>query len=210
MRTSTLVVLTSAMIVGAAPTGSSAENAAPAAAVNAFHAYLHSNQLESKWEGEPATLQSPEIQAAYGGRQFVYTFKAPPVPPGAPMPDVIARYKEALQEHEKHSLRLTAAIDNAQNVSPMEKPEDFNRGLMPIKSDADARTAAAAILSLFNTGDIRPTVINASEVTVMRTPAGWTCQVSRPRAFDGTVSFNAGGKVTSVVKKLNYTRPVPS
>lgn len=181
-----------------------------AAAVSAFHQYLTTNQLDAKWEGEPAALQSPEIQAAYGGRQFYYTFKAPPVQPGAPMPDVIARYKQALDEYEKHSLRLTAAIDAAQNVVPMQKPDDFNHGLMQVKSDSDARTAAAAILSLLNTDDIRPTVVSASEVTVTRTPTGWTCQVSRPRAFDGTVTFNASGKVVSAVKKLNYTRPVPS
>ena len=180
-------------------------------AVNAVHGYLVANQLDARWQGEPIPLESAELRAAYPDRQFYFTFKAPPPPPGAPMPDVLARHAQAMNEYRKNSLRLTVAVDAAQTVAAMEKAGDFNQGLQPITTDAEARNAAAAILSLINTETARPGVIHASEVTVTRAAEGWTCVVNQqPKGIAGTVVFDSAGKCVSATKQLNYQPPVPS
>jgi hypothetical protein len=207
MRMRCFALLVGAIIFGVAPLGFSAEQ--NAAAISAFHDYLSKNRLDARWEGDPARLDSTEIKTAYGDRQFYFTFKAPPLPPGAALPDLIARYKRAKEEYQKHSLRLTVGIDSAQNVVPFQKAEDFNVGLMPVKSDNDARTAAAAILSLIGTERVHPGVVSAREVMVTGTNFGWRCRVSRSKGFDGTVVFDPSGRCTTASKELNYVPPMP-
>jgi len=174
-----------------------------------FRDHLVKNQLHLKWDGAPMRLDSAEIRQAYGDRRFYFTFKAPPVPPGANWPAVIKRHKEAMAEYEKHSLRITVGIDKEQRTDRFQTAQDFNNGLIPVKTDEDARAAAAAILSLIGNDQVHPQVIHANEVRVTGTRFGWTCTVTQPRGIDGKVVFDPSGRCISATKNLNYVPPVP-
>jgi hypothetical protein len=192
------------------PLASAANTDLPEADAAAFRAHLVQKQLDSRWEGNPYRLESTEIQRAYGDRRFYFTFKAPPVPPGARLPELIERYQKALEAHQKHSLRVTVGIEDGGGADTYRTAEDFNVGLMPISSDEDARVAAAAILSLIGNDQVYPLVINAKEVSVTQTRTGWTCRVNQqPKGIDGTVVFDASGRCVSATKNLNYRPPVP-
>src|SRR4051812_182186 len=96
-------------------------------AVTAFRNFLTSTKLDAQWEnGDLMQIDSAELRAAYGGRQFYFTFKPAPLPPGAAFPSAIARYKAALEEYSKHSLRLTVGVDQALNVTKFQLANDFN------------------------------------------------------------------------------------
>ena len=177
--------------------------------VATFRNHLVQNKLDTRWDGPPARIDSEEIRRAYGDQRFYFTFKAPPLPPGAQLPKLIERYNQAMQEHEKHALRITVGIDQKQHSETFRTSQDFNLGLMPVKTDDDARIAAAAILSLIGNDQVYPTVVNAREVNVVRTQSGWTCVVTRPREFDGKVEFDLSGHCSGSTKQLNYVPPVP-
>ena len=175
----------------------------------AFHSFLTARGVHAQWEGDPMALDSAELRTAYPNRRFYFTFKAPPLPPGAAWPDLIEKHKRAMEEYQKHSLRMTVGVDNAEQAMAFQNADDFNVGLMRIKSDADAKVAAAAILSLIGNDQVHPGVISAGEVSVMGTNFGWRCRVQQARGIDGTVVFDPGGKCISANKKLNYVPPVP-
>ena len=210
MKTLHSTLLVGAMALGA---GAGSLSAAPAdlsqADVATFHDHLVKNKLDTRWEGPPARIDSEEIRSAYGDRRFYFTFKAPPLPPGAQLPKLIERYNLAMQEHQKHALRITVGVDAKQHSETFRTAQDFNLGLMLVKTDEDARIAAAAILSLIGNDQVYPAVISAREVSVTRTQAGWTCLVTRKREFDGKVEFDPSGHCTSATKNLNYDPPVP-
>jgi hypothetical protein len=211
MLRSTLLI--GALILGAGTGAFSAGTASKTESsqgdMAAFHDHLVNNKLDIRWEGEPARLDSEEIRRAYRDRRFYFTFKARPVPPGAALPDLIAEYKQKMQEYRKHALRITVGIDNKGHAATFRTTQDFNLGLMAVKTDDDARIAAGAILSLIGNDQVSPGVISSREVTVERTNAGWTCLVSRAREFDGKVVFDPSGHCTSAIKNLNYIPPVP-
>ena len=210
MKTLRTTLLSGTMILGA---GLSALLAGPSdlsqADAATFHDHLVRNQLHTRWEGPPSRIDSEEIRRAYGARRFYFTFKAPPLPPGAQLPKLIERYNQAMQEHQKHALRITVGIDARQHADTFRTPQDFNLGLMPVKTDDDARIAAAAILSLIGNDQVYPAVVSAREVKVTQTQTGWTCLVTRTREFDGKVEFDSSGQCTIAIKQLNYVPPVP-
>lgn len=207
LRSTFLVV---ALILGSGTDSLFAATAASPADLSVFQDHLVRNQLATHWDGTPTRIESEEIRRAYGDRRFYFTFKAAPLPPGAQMPRLIESYKQAMQEYQKHSLRITVGIDSKQHAETFRTAEDFNLGLMPVKTDDDARIAAAAILSLMGDDQVHPGAISAREVSVTRTQSGWTCLVTRSRAFDGKVIFDSSGRCTSATKNLNYIPPMPA
>ena len=207
MLRSTLLVV--AMILGAGTGSLFAAAASSPADLAVFHDHLVKNQLATHWDGTPTRIESEEIRRAYGDRRFYFTFKAPPFPPGADWPDLRERYRREMEEYQKHSLRITVGIDSKQHADTFRTAQDFNLGLMPVKTDDDARIAAAAILSLIGNDQVCPAVISAREVSVTRTQSGWTCLASRTRDFDGKVTLDLNGHCTSATKNLNFEPPVP-
>ncbi len=203
--------LLGAITIGAASLSQAAEPgpASPAAA-SAFTGYIQENNLADRWvDGPLRQIESAELKAAYPGRDFVFSYQAAPLPPGAPLPDVLERYRTKLAEHQKHSLRLTVGLDAKNNVSAYQQAKDFNTGLIPVKSEGAVKVATAAILSLIGDDKVYPQVINAKEVIVTATQSGWIGKASRPRGFDGEVVFDRQGNVISATKKLNYAPPMP-
>lgn len=177
-----------------------------AADIEAFRAFLKANKLDGRWQREPTRLDSEEIRKAYGARRAYFTFQPEPVIGGAPKAhETIAAIREAYQPH---SLRITVFISNGK-VTALKNPEDYNAGLMPVKTDEDARIAAAAILSLPDAGIVSPGRVEAREVTVGKSDKGWTCVVNRPKGIRGYVSFDSNGKCTAVTKQANFILPSP-
>jgi hypothetical protein len=85
---------------------------------------------------------------------------------------------------------------------PLQTTADFNRELMQVKTDDDAKVAAAAVLSLYSGSGISTgaVIVSADQVKVEKSDKGWTCTATRLNSFQGTVGFNPAGKVISVNK----------
>ncbi len=167
----------------------------------AFKQYLEKNYKGKTWQTGPAKLDSKELQKAYPGLRFVYVYSSPPLPPGAALPELIERHRRAVEEFQKNCISLTAAIDK-DGIRPLKTPGDFAKGLMAVKSDDDARVAAAAVISLHAGGGIStgPAVVSVEAVQVRKSDKGWTCTAQKPNQFQGTAIFDSDGKLTSVSK----------
>jgi hypothetical protein len=175
----------------------------------AFQKYLETNKIE-RWKGDPRPLASDALKTAYPNRRFYYTFEMPPLPPGAALPELIERHRRASEEYQKtRSLRLVIAFDADGKITRYQNGSDFNTGLMAVKSDDDARTAAAAVLAIASCTQVGPGPVDPKEVTVRKDDQGWTCTISKKMAFDGEVKFDAEGKVTAASKRMNFIMPLP-
>lgn len=170
-----------------------------------FRAYLEKNHSKQKWQAGPERLDSPELRKAYDKRRFYFVFSAPPLPGGA------ARSNEEIQrsaeEFRKNFVSVTVSIDDKDKIAPLQKVADYNAGLMPVKTDDDAKVAAAAILSLYGADLVGPGVIGANQVQVTRSDRGWTCTAGKKNVFRGSVLFSADGKCLGVSKM--YDGPLP-
>ena len=175
--------------------------------LDAFRAYLKKEYPDKKWQQGPSRLDSPALWAAYGGQRFYVVYSSPPLPPGANIKEVQEVYRRQVEDIRTNYLSLAVRVDDKGRVAPLLKPQDFNAGLMKVAGDEDARTAAAAILSLLGSGQNGPAVVEANEVGVTKGDKGWSCRVDRKEAFEGTVTFDADGRCRGVSKV--YTGPLP-
>jgi hypothetical protein len=178
--------------------------------------YLKEKHAGKTWRAGPARIDTEEVRAAYGKRRFYYVFSPPPVRPrGGPPPgaDVLEEFRKARAKFEKEKVSLTIALDEHGSVSAYQKAEDFSRGLRKIGGEADARTAAAAVLSLFVADELGPKVVAAKDVTVHKDARGrWQATVTVGAAgkggWTGTVYFDRDGKCTAVAREpLVVPRP---
>ncbi len=204
-----LLVLSACTFGNNASAGPVSAVALDATDVARFHEALAEKGMSDKWEGDPMPLASEELRSAYPGMTFLYTFKPAPLPPGAPMPELIAAHQRAMEAYEKKSLRITMGINDKGFARAFKTPADFNVGLRPVTTDKAAQVAAAAILSLMDVDDVGPSAISAADVSVTKSSEGWTCRVSQARGIKGTVTFDGQGHCTSATKALNYSVPVP-
>jgi hypothetical protein len=174
--------------------------------LEAFRAFLKEAHVGKKWLEGPTRLDSPSIKAAYGDRRFYFVFSRPPLMPGVNAGINIKAYKERLEEFSNKHISLVVRIEEGK-VVPLTRAADYNAGLMAVASDDDARTAAAAILSLYGWDHASPGVVDPKEVQVTRGEKGWSCQAQRKGAFAGTVMLDPKGQCTSVTKY--YIGPMP-
>lgn len=98
-------------------------------------------------------------------------------------------------------------VDQNGSVVALLAPKDFNAGLVKVTGNDDARTAAAAILSLRHCNQIRPTAVDTKDIAVTKSENGWTCQYTGKIPFRGSVIFNAEGQCTAITK--GYSGPLP-
>jgi hypothetical protein len=134
-------------------------------------------------------IDSEEIRKAYKKQRFYYVFSSPPLPPGAPLPDLLEEYQRKLVEYQKQFISLTISIDEQGRITPYHKAEDYNLGLMKITTDEDAKIAAAAILSLYGSDRVGPGSVAAKEVTLTRGEKGWSCSVLPAERLPGHGRF---------------------
>jgi hypothetical protein len=175
-----------------------------------FRNYLEEIKPGKKWQTGPALMDSEEIRKAYYGKlRFYNVFSSPPMPPGAPLPELLEEYEQKLDVYQKQFISLTIKIDEQGSITPLYEEEDYNLGMMRVTTDEDARVCAAAMLSLYISDPrVGPGIVAAKEVTVTRSENGWSCSVLRENAFQGTVIFDSDGKCVSVEK--TYLGPLPS
>jgi hypothetical protein len=174
-----------------------------------FQSYLEENKSGKKWQTGPARMDSEEIRTAFGKARFYYVFSSPPLPPGAPLPELLEEHRLRMEEYHKQFISLTIRIDDEGRMTPLHEEEDYNLGMMRVTTDEDAKICAAAILSLYSSDDrVGPGIVAAKEVTVTRSENGWSCSVHRENAFQGEVVFDKEGKVVSATK--TYAGPLPS
>jgi hypothetical protein len=197
-----------------------AEEGVPARAdAAAFEAYLRDNKLDGRWQGPPIRLDSAEMRKTYGPYRAYYTWAAPPtrrIGGAAPSQEELRRFAQALADYKKRSLRIAVLIHDGK-VTPLTGPAAFNTGLMPVKTEADARVAAAAILSLQQGPDVcgPPAAVRPKDVQVRRTGSGWSCTL--PLHFNagfagewggqGIVVFDDAGLVTEAAKQVRLIAP---
>jgi hypothetical protein len=189
--------------------GKNAQDEKTTADLAKFRNYIEEIMPGKKWQTGPALMDSAEIRKAYEKQRFYYVFSSPPMPPGAPLPELIAEHEEKMKEYQEHFISLTISIDAEGKITPLHDEEDYNPGMMRVTTDEDAKTCAAAILSMYSSDPrVGPGIITAKEVTVTKSGSGWSCSVHRENAFQGAVVFDSDGKVVSATK--TYLGPLPS
>jgi hypothetical protein len=170
--------------------------------------YLKEKHAGKKWQAGPARIDTEEVRAAYGGLRFYYVFSPPPVPPrggAAPGPEVLEELRKAQAQFEKNNVSLTVALDEEGDVSAYQKAEEFSRGLRKILGEADAKTATAAVLSLFVADELGPKMVAAKDVTAQKDAKGrWCGSVTIGAAgrggWSGTVNFDNDGRCITLAR----------
>jgi hypothetical protein len=195
-------------IITTGANGKNAQNPQMAADLTRFQNYMEEIKPGKKWQSGPTPMDSEEIRMAYGKARFYSVHSSPPMPPGAPLPELIEEYERKMGEYHKQFISMTIRIDETENMAPLYGAEDYNQGLMRVTTDDDARICAAAILSLYGSDRVGPGIVSAKEVTVTRRENGWSCSVFRENAFRGSVVFDKDGKCVSMTKV--YAGPRPS
>jgi hypothetical protein len=175
--------------------------------VSRVQEYLKENQPGKKWQAGPARIETEEVRAAYGKRRFYSVFSPPPtLPQGAPPGEqMLEEFRKARAQFEKENVSLTLSFDERGSVTAYQKAEDFSHGLLKIGGEADAKTAAAAVLSLFVADELGPKAVAAKDVAAERDPKGrWQCSVTvgavGKGGWRGTVYFDKDGKCTAVAR----------
>lgn len=176
--------------------------------LDAVKEFLRKTHAKKKWQTGPQRITSDALVKAYGGEQrFYYVFSAPPLPPGANIPEAIKAYEDRRQDYLANFISATVRVDSAGKVIPLMKPADYNTGLMAVTTAEDAKIAAAAVLSLYGSGQVAPGVVKAAEVNVTNNGQAWQGVVERKNEFQGAVDFTNKGQVSRLSKV--YTGPVP-
>jgi len=188
--------------------GKNAQNEQIRADLTRFRNYMEEVKPGKKWQSGPAHMDSVEIRKAYGKMRFYSVHSSPPLPPGAPLPELVEAYEQKMGEYQKHFISMTIGIDEQERMAPLDEVEDYNQGLMRVTTDEDARIAAAAILSLYGSDRVGPEIVSAKEVIVTGSENGWSCSVFRENAFRGQVVFDKNGRCVSMTKV--YAGPLPS
>jgi hypothetical protein len=179
-----------------------------AADLTRFRNYMEEIKPGKKWQTGPTPMDSEEIRRAYEKLRFYYVYSSPPMPPGAPLPELLEEYERKMDDYQKQFISLTIKIDDQERITPLYEAEDYNLGLMRVATDDDARICAAAILSLYCSDRVGPEIVTAKEVAVTRSEKGWSCSVFRENAFRGEVFFDSDGKCVSMMKV--YVGSLPS
>jgi hypothetical protein len=188
--------------------GKNAQDEQTGADLTKFRNYLEEIKPGKKWQIGPARMDSEEIRKAFGTLRFYYVFSSPPLPPGAPLQELLEEHERKMEEYQKQFISLTIKIDEQGKITPLYEAENYNPGMMRVTTDEDAKICAAAILSLYGSDRVGPEIVAAKEVAVTRSEKGWSCSVLRENAFRGEVLFDRDGKCVSMMKA--YVGSLPS
>jgi hypothetical protein len=196
-------------VSGCSAAEAGADQGEPKKDIEAVKQYLAKNYAGKKWQSGPTAMDSDEIRKAYGKRRFYAVVSKPPLPPGARLPELIAAYQKQLKEY-KDFISLTVSIDDKGTIATLGQPADYNNGLMKVASKDDARSAAAAILSLHPSEGLGTIgKIAAADLTANETDKGWTCQGTKLSQYHVEVVFDKAGKCTQITKR-SLLPPPPS
>src|SRR5262245_40099152 len=101
--------------------GKNAENQQPqiAADLTRVRNYMEEIQPGKKWQTGPTLMDSAEIRMAFGKARFYSVYSSPPLPPGAPLPELLAEFKQKMDEHQKQFISMTIRIDERETMAPL-------------------------------------------------------------------------------------------
>jgi len=162
-RTLALTLAAALLPILAAPAADD-EAARTKEGLDAFQAYLKKEHPDKKWQQEPTRLDSAALRTAYGNQRLYVVYSSPPLPPGANIKSVQEAYRRQVEDIRTNHVSLAVRVDEKGQVMPLVKPQDYNVGLMKIAGDEDARTAAAAILSLHRCDHVAPAAVDPKDV----------------------------------------------
>jgi hypothetical protein len=140
--------------------------------------------------------------SVFGAQRFYYVFTGVPGwdKGSRPSEEDVAKLKRDKEAYDKNHVSLTVRIDDEGKVTPVVSQEDFQRGLLKITTAGEAQSAAAAVLSLLNTGEVCPAPLAAEKIKVDKTGDGaaarWVCRISSYLAV-----FDAEGRLAQVPNK---------
>ena len=170
-----------------------------------FRSHLARHYPGGQWKHGPEGIDSPELRQAYPGSRFYYVASPEPLPRGAYTAPK-AGSKGSNTGTTIVQLSLCVRFGPEGRLKELHRPEDYNEGLAPVRSDADARNAAAAILSTMAGSYFGPAVVSNASVQVQKSPEGWACRL-QTQTREGRVGFNLGGSCISA--SLVYSGPMP-
>lgn len=149
--------------------------------------FLSAN-VQGKWQTGPTRLENKSVTVAYPDSRFYFVFSG--------------MYPIARADQISAMLRL----DKEGKVTQLKTPGDYNTGLMKIAKEDDAKTAAAAIMSL-TFGPFGPVPVAADDVQVGHEGKGWVCTAGQPKGNKYRVVFDQDGKCTEA--EHGYGGPLP-
>ncbi|MBM4071082.1 MAG: hypothetical protein FJ271_19350 [Planctomycetes bacterium] len=89
--------------------------------------FLKKAHARKKWQSGPKQVTGDAIAKAYGADQkFYYVFSAPPLPPGANIPELIKAFRARYKDYQDNYISATLRIDAARKVSPLRNVVDYN------------------------------------------------------------------------------------
>jgi hypothetical protein len=169
--------------------------------LESFRAYLKKEHTVKKWQVGPVRLDSPALRTAYGKQRIYFVYSSPPLPPGgARVSPAQEMYRRQVEDIRANFVSEAVRIDEKGQIVPLRTPKDYNGGLMKVASDEDARTAAAAILTIYRCDYVAPAVLDPKIVVVTKMDEGWSCKVIVNRLYRGEVIFDGNGQCTNVSK----------
>src|SRR5262245_54310043 len=95
-----------------------------------FQSYLEENKPGKKWQTGPARMDSEEIRKAFGKARFYYVFSSPPMPPGAPLPELLEAHQLRMEVYQKEFISLIMRIDEEGTVKPLHEAEYAHVGMI--------------------------------------------------------------------------------
>jgi hypothetical protein len=170
-------------------------------------AYLAKTYPEKKWQVGPTRLDTPEIQQVFPGQRFYFVRSSPPLPPGAPLPDLIKAWEEKMADYRKTALNATLRIDAEGNIAVISKATDLNAGMKKVTNEKEAQAAAAAACTLDPAGTPGLAKVKAEHVQVERRGEFWTAIVNVPNVMRGGVTFDREGKINTLAVKATPRFP---
>src|SRR5262245_59837470 len=110
--------------------GQNAQDAQTMADLAKFQNYLEENKPGKKWQTGPARMDSEEIRKAFGKARFYYVFSSPPLPPGAPLPELLEEHQLRMEVYQKEFISLIMRIDEEGTVKPLHEAEYAHVGMI--------------------------------------------------------------------------------
>lgn len=170
-----------------------------------FLDHLKSQHPGESWVDGPRALAGRALALAYPGSRFYVVCSPRPMPSGARPPGRTAP-REDKDVKPRQILSLCVRVDAQGRLEELQQPSDYDRGLISITGEEEARLASAAILSTLAGIYFGPAPVEAAQVQVEKTGTGWTCRF-RTSLKEGKVVFDARSKCVSA--SMRYVGPFP-
>lgn len=169
--------------------------------------YLKKAFPGKKWQSGPHKIESKAIQQSFGPGRYLFVHSAIPLPPGAPLKQLLDKYQQRVKDIRENYISLALRIDAKGKLTAFKTVQDFQQALKPVNNEKEAKTAAAAALALFSSDRVAPGPIPIDKVTVRKTSSGYLCTTRPTRSYSGSALFDNKGVLQRLSK--TFTGPFP-